>query len=260
MERGLYIVPTPIGNLKDVSQRVIEVLGGVTLVAAEDTRHCRQLLQHLGVEARVTAFHEHSNEQALQALCERVEQGDSVALVSDAGTPLISDPGYTLVRAMQARSRPVVPLPGPGAAIVALSASGLATDRFSFEGFLPAKTHARREYLSQRQAIEHTMVFYEAPHRIAATLVDMESIFGPQREAAIGRELTKTFETIRRAPLADLSSWVAGAAQAPTYTVDAMKSLERIAEELPPRKAAALIADLTGLKARDLYQYLLDRK
>ncbi len=274
MERGLYIVPTPIGNLGDITRRALEVLSSVDVIAAEDTRHCRQLLQHFAIATPVTAYHEHSREAVSQALCARVAAGEAVALVSDAGTPLISDPGYSLVRDAQAQGLPVVPLPGACAAVVALSASGLATDRFAFEGFLPAKRAARRQRLEALSQISMTQIFYEAPHRIAAVLEDMLSILGPEREVVLARELTKTFETVKRAPLAELYPWVtadadqqrgeivlvvAGATVAPADTVDAGRLLLRLADELPPRRAAALVADLTGRKARELYQVLLDR-
>lgn len=274
MERGLYIVPTPIGNLGDITQRALEVLGAADVIAAEDTRHCRQLLQHFGIGTPVTAYHEHSRETVSEALCARVAAGEAVALVSDAGTPLISDPGYSLVRDAQAAGLPVIPLPGACAAVVALSASGLATDRFVFEGFLPAKRAARRQRLEALCQVTMTQIFYEAPHRIAAVLEDMLSILGPEREVTLARELTKTFETVRRAPLAELHPWVeadpdqqrgeivlvvAGAPEAPSQHVDAERLLLRLADELPPRRAAALVADLTGRKARELYQVLLAR-
>ncbi|MEE4203952.1 MAG: 16S rRNA (cytidine(1402)-2'-O)-methyltransferase [Halieaceae bacterium] len=272
MERGLYIVPTPIGNLGDISRRALEVLSQATLIAAEDTRHCRQLLQHFGIEAQVVAFHEHSQASAAARLCDRIAAGDSIALVSDAGTPLISDPGFDLVRQVQALDLPVIPLPGPCAATTALCASGLPTDRFVFEGFLPAKRGPRRARLESLVDSTTTTIFYEAPHRIVSLLEDLVSIFGPQREATLGRELTKAFETIRRAPLEALLAWVAGdpnqqrgeivllvagAVEKPTEQVDAALLLRRLAEELPPRRAAAVVAELTGRKARDVYQELL---
>lgn len=272
MERGLYIVPTPIGNLGDVSQRALAVLSAATVIAAEDTRHCRQLLGHFSIDTPVVAFHEHSSSAVAENLCRQVAEGASVALVSDAGTPLISDPGFQLVRLAQAQGLPIVPLPGPCAAIVALSASGLPTDRFQFEGFLPAKQGARCQRLQMLLTVTATLVFYEAPHRIVACLADLVRVFGPARDAVIGRELTKTFETIRRAPLGDLLAWVesdsnqqrgeivlmiAGAPAVDRQTIDADRLLLRLASELPPRRAAAIVADLTGRKARDLYQQLL---
>lgn len=274
MERGLYIVPTPIGNLGDMSQRAVAVLAEATVIAAEDTRHCRQLLQHFAISTSVTAYHEHSGPAAVAALVDRIAEGQAVAMVSDAGTPLISDPGYVLVRAVQEQGLPVVPLPGACAAITALSASGLATDRFAFEGFLPARSAARRSRLVALRAVSTTLIFYEAPHRIADTLKDMADVLGAEREGVLARELTKTFETIRRAPLQTLAEWVAadpdqqrgeivmmvaGAESRPAEQVDADRLLHRLAADMPPRRAASLVAELTGRKARDLYQQLLER-
>jgi 16S rRNA (cytidine1402-2'-O)-methyltransferase len=273
MERGLYIVPTPIGNLGDITQRALDVLREASVIAAEDTRHCGRLLSHFGITTQTTAYHEHSDERVAQRLCDRVEQGEAVALISDAGTPLVSDPGFSLVRIAQSRSLPVVPLPGACAAITALSGSGLSTARFLFEGFLPAKGAARRQRLEALQAQTATLVFYEAPHRIEESLADVVAIMGAAREAAIGRELTKQFETLHRAPVAELLDWVrrdenqrrgeivlmvAGAEHSSRSQVDAQQLLLRLASELPPRRAAAIVADLTGEKARTLYQQLLD--
>ena len=272
MERGLYIVPTPIGNLGDISQRALSVLGEVTLIAAEDTRHCRQLLQHFAIDAQVVAFHEHSQASAAERLCERIAGGESIALVSDAGTPLISDPGFALVRQVQALNLPVIPLPGPCAATTALCASGLATDRFTFEGFLPAKRGPRKARLESLARNTATTIFYEAPHRIVALLEDLVTVFGPRREATLGRELTKAFETIRRAPLETLLEWVvadsnqqrgeivllvSGDDSGPAEQVPADLLLKLLAKELPPRRAAAVVAELTGRKARSVYQELL---
>lgn len=276
MERGLYIVPTPIGNLDDVTRRALAVLSAVTVIAAEDTRHSRKLLAHFGIDTRMVAYHEHSDAAATEALVARVADGESVALISDAGTPLVSDPGYRLVRAMQEAGLPVIPLPGACAAIAALSASGLATDRFFFEGFLPSKHAQRKSRLAALSAIPATLVFYEAPHRIVETLTDALAVFGAEREAVLARELTKTFETIKRLPLGELREWVAAdpdqqrgeqvlmiappSRSQATLDADTQKLLERLAQELPPRKAAAIVADLTGLKSRALYDFLLARR
>ncbi|MEQ8515742.1 MAG: 16S rRNA (cytidine(1402)-2'-O)-methyltransferase, partial [Chromatocurvus sp.] len=178
VESALYIVATPIGNLEDITLRAIATLRGVDLVAAEDTRHTRRLLQHLEIDTPLTAYHEHSDDAASQRLCQRMVSGQSVALVSDAGTPMISDPGYRLVRAAQAAGVRVVPIPGPCAAVAALSASGLPSDRFLFAGFLPARAAARQSRLSQLAEEQATLVFFEAPHRLQEMLADLVQCFG----------------------------------------------------------------------------------
>lgn len=276
MDTGLYIVATPIGNLGDMTGRAVEVLRAVDLIAAEDTRHSQRLLQHFAIDNRLMAYHDHSDERAQHRIEDILAAGGSVALISDAGTPLISDPGYRLVRDLQAQGYPVRPVPGPSAAIAALSVCGLPTDHFRFEGFLSAKAGARANQLEQLQAESATLVFYEAPHRIADTLAAMSAAFGPEREAVLAREITKTFETVRRAPLQALVAFVRedsnqqkgeivlivagkprGEAEldAPTS-----KLLRRLAQELPAKKAAAVVADCTGLRKKDLYNYLLSVK
>lgn len=273
MERGLYIVPTPIGNLEDITLRGLSLLRQVDVIAAEDTRHSQRLLSHFDIDTRLMSYHEHSGDNETQALVARMLLGQTVALISDAGTPLVSDPGYRLVRAAQDAGLPVTPLPGACAAITALSASGLATDRFHFEGFLPSKTAQRCARLEALVDYQGTLVFYEAPHRIAATLADALSIFGADREAVLARELTKTFETIKRLPLGELSAWVlddanqqrgeqvlmiAGAApESDVIDASVRAWLLRLAVDLPPRKAAAIVAEMTGVKARTLYDLLL---
>ena len=273
MERGLYIVPTPIGNLEDITLRGLSLLRQVDVIAAEDTRHSQRLLSHFDIDTRLMSYHEHSGDSETQALVARMVSGQAVALISDAGTPLVSDPGYRLVRAAQDAGLPVTPLPGACAAITALSASGLATDRFHFEGFLPSKTAQRCTRLEALVDYQGTLVFYEAPHRIAATLADAVRVFGADREAALARELTKTFETIMRLPLGALSAWVLddanqqrgeqvlmiGAAAPESDVIDASVRawLLRLAVDLPPRKAAAIVAEMTGVKARTLYDLLL---
>jgi 16S rRNA (cytidine1402-2'-O)-methyltransferase len=273
---GLYVVATPIGNLGDMSHRAVEVLRGVALIAAEDTRHSQRLLQHFAIETPCVAYHDHSDQRAVERICERLACGDSVALVSDAGTPLISDPGYRLVREVQARGFRVVPVPGPCAALAALSVAGLPTDRFLFEGFPPAKAQARARRLAELAPARATTVFYEAPHRLLDTLADLVETFGPEREALLARELTKTFETVQRAPLAELLALVradanqrkgeivlvvAGQREMPQeLDADTAALLERLAEELPARRAAAVVADLTGLRKKLLYDYLLKRR
>ena len=277
MEAALYIVPTPIGNLSDISLRAIEVLRQVALIAAEDTRHSQVLLSHLGVSTPMAAHHEHSTAGAVSKLLDRLRQGQSVALISDAGTPLVSDPGYQLVREVQDAGLPVVPIPGACSVITALCASGLPTDRFYFEGFLPAKSVQRRRRLEALAEQEVTLIFLEGPHRVAETLQDMLAMFDPVREVTLARELTKSFETIRRLPLEKMCSWVAEdvnqqrgelvlllgppAKQSATkVTEGALKILRLLSEELPPRKASALTAEITGARARDLYHALMLEK
>lgn len=276
MESGLYVVATPIGNFGDMSQRALEVLRQVDLVAAEDTRHSRRLLQHFGIETRLIAYHDHSDERAMRRIRECLEAGKSVALISDAGTPLVSDPGYRLVRYVQDQGRKVWPIPGACAAVAALSAAGLPTDRFLFEGFLPAKPGARENRLQALRAESATLVFYEAPHRIADTLEALVEVFGPAREAALAREVTKLYETIRRAPLSVLAQYVrddsnqqkgeivllvAGAPRDDSQLDAGVVSLlVRLAQELPARRAAAVVAEHTGLRKKQLYDYLLSQK
>jgi 16S rRNA (cytidine1402-2'-O)-methyltransferase len=277
VEAALYIVPTPIGNLSDISQRAIDVLRQAALIAAEDTRHSQVLLSHLGISTPMVAHHEHSTAGALSKLLDRLRQGESVALISDAGTPLVSDPGYRLVREVQDAGLPVVPIPGPCSLITALCASGLPTNRFYFEGFLPAKSVQRRRRLEALAELEVTLIFLEAPHRVAETLQDMLAIFGSEREVTLARELTKSFETIRRLPLEKMWSWVTddvnqqrgelvlllgppAKQSATTVTEGALRILRLLSEELPPRKASALTAEITGARARDLYNLLMLEK
>ncbi len=276
MDAGLYIVATPIGNLGDITARAVEVLRQADLIAAEDTRHSGRLLQHLGIEGRMFAYHDHSDLAAQERIVEVVAGGGSVALISDAGTPLISDPGYALVRAVQARGLAVVPVPGACAAVAALCAGGLPTDRFLFEGFLPAKAGARGKRLAELAQQSCTLVFYEAPHRILDTLEALVSEFGAAREAVLVREVTKAFETIHRAPLAELREWVAadsnqqrgeivllvaGAPRGESELDEATAALlRRLAEELPAKRAAAVVADCTGLRKKALYEFLVANK
>lgn len=207
---ALYVVATPLGNLGDITHRAVKILAEVDLVAAEDTRRSKRLLQHLGVTTACMALHEHNESQMVPRILARLEAGQTVALVSDAGTPLISDPGFELVRRLRERDFPVIPIPGPSAVIAALSVAGLPCERFAFEGFLPARAAARQRRLEALRMECRTLVFYEAPHRIQATLADMKQILGDQREAVIARELTKTFETVRHDTLGSLLSWVTG--------------------------------------------------
>ncbi|MFJ9993780.1 16S rRNA (cytidine(1402)-2'-O)-methyltransferase [Pseudomonas putida] len=274
----LYVVATPIGNLDDMSARALKVLAGVALIAAEDTRHSVRLLQHFGIETPLAACHEHNERDEGSRFITRLLAGDDVALVSDAGTPLISDPGYHLVRQARAAGVRVVPVPGACALIAALSAAGLPSDRFIFEGFLPAKAAGRRARLEQVKEEPRTLIFYEAPHRILECLEDMATVFGGERPAVLARELTKTFETLKGLPLAELRAFVAADANqqrgecvvlvagwsAPqddqAISSDAMRVLDLLLAELPLKRAAALAAEITGVRKNLLYQAALDKQ
>ena len=275
MSGTLFVVATPIGNLEDLSPRARQTLAEVDLVAAEDTRHTGRLLSHLGVKTRQIALHEHNEARAAQSLIEQLLAGKSVALVSDAGTPLVSDPGYRLLREAHANGITVSPVPGPCAVTAALSVSGLPTDRFGFEGFPPARPAARRKWLQARASDSRTLVYFEAVHRIAATLADMAAAFGADREAFLGRELSKLHEQCRRTTLGQLLDDVGngtivskgefviavhGADDEPSSTVDAGRLLEELAEALPAKKAAAIAARVTGEKRNALYRRLLEIK
>lgn len=276
MDSGLYIVATPIGNLGDLSQRAAEVLRQADLIAAEDTRHSQRLFKSFDIDTPLVTYHDHCDERGLERIDACLDSGGVVALISDAGTPLISDPGYRLVRHVQDRGFPVSPVPGACAAIAALSASGLPTDRFLFEGFLPAKEAARSKRLAELSTSPVTIVFYEAPHRVRAALRAMVGVFGGEREAVLAREVTKLYETIRRGPLSALEQFVsvdsnqqkgeivllvAGVARGEqTLDADTQALLKRLAEELPAKRAAAVVADLTGLRKKQLYDHLLAKK
>lgn len=269
----LYIVSTPIGNLQDMSPRALETLKGVDVIAAEDTRHTGRLLRHFGVQTPLTPLHEHNERVAVGQLVRRLQEGQSVAQVSDAGTPLVSDPGFHLVRAAQEAGVTVSAVPGPSALLAALAVSGLPTDRFVFEGFLPPKSGARRRRLQALADESRTLIFFEAPHRIAEAVSDMAACFGAGREGVLARELTKTFETVRRAPLGELSRWVEEDPNqrkgeivllvhgAPVRTGEIDEESERVlrllAAELPLKQAAGLAARITGLKKNALYDYAL---
>jgi 16S rRNA (cytidine1402-2'-O)-methyltransferase len=276
VDSGLYVVATPIGNFGDMSQRAIEVLKSVDLIAAEDTRHSGRLLQFFAIDTPTTSYHDHSDERALHRIGSCLEGGGSVALVSDAGTPLISDPGYRLVRYVQDRGFAVRPVPGACAAVAALSVSGLPTDRFMFEGFLPSREGARVNRLSALAAEPVTLIFYEAPHRIEASLQSMIQVFGVAREAVLAREITKIFETIRRGTLAELAQFVSGDSNQQKgeivlivagrlkieqdVSADVAALLLRLSQELPAKQAAAVVADWSGLRKKQLYEHLLEIK
>jgi len=273
----LYVVATPIGNLSDISARAIEVLKKVDLIACEDTRHSSRLLNHLNIQKPLLSYHDHNESQQTQNLIGKLQAGQSIALISDAGTPLISDPGYQLVKQAHENNITVIPVPGPCALITALSASGLPSDRFTFEGFLPSKQRARVECLERLKNESRTIIFYESTHRIVASLEDMADVFGQDRRAVIGRELTKAFETIRGDELALLSEWVKsdtnqqkgevvvlvrGAEELPQdeARVEVEKILKVLLEELPVKQAAQLAAKITGGKKNALYQMALEMK
>jgi 16S rRNA (cytidine1402-2'-O)-methyltransferase len=275
MDSGLYVVATPIGNLGDMVPRAVEILQSVDLIAAEDTRHSGILLQHFGISTPCFAYHDHSNESSIRRIATCIEAGGSVALISDAGTPLISDPGYRLLRYAHEQGWKLIPIPGASAVIAALSVAGLATDRFRFEGFLPAKHAARCSHLQALAEDTATLVFYEAPHRLLQSLIDMRDSFGGGRLAVVARELTKTFETLLRAPLADLVELVAadsnqcrgeivvlveaGPGRELEMTPEVERLLLSLAAELPPKKAAALVSKAFGLRKKELYEYLVNR-
>lgn len=273
----LYIVATPIGNLGDMVPRAIEVLQRADLVLAEDTRHSQRLFSHFSITTPLLAYHDHSDTARTEQILARLERGQTLALISDAGTPLISDPGYRLVRLARERGIRVLPVPGACAFVAALSACGLPSDRFAFEGFPPAKSQARLKALQALAAETRTLVFYEAPHRVADTLDAMAEAFGPQREAVIARELTKAFETIHLAPLAELAAWVradgnqqrgeivllvrgAERGQSAELGIEAQRVMGLLLAELPPRRAAALAAEITGVNKKALYNWALEQK
>lgn len=265
----LFIVATPIGNLGDLTPRALEVLRSVAAICAEDTRRSGQLLAHFGVSTPLVALHEHNEDALAQRVVDRLLAGESLALVSDAGTPLVSDPGFRLVRAARAAGVRVSPLPGACAAIAALSVAGLPSDRFAFEGFLPAKASARRDQLQRLAGETRTLVFYESSHRIAESLADMRAAFGADRPAVLARELTKLFETVLDGTLADLQARVdvdenqrkgefVVMVQGAGDDVEARLSEGRriyamLNEHLPPSTAAKLAAEITGAPRKELY-------
>lgn len=270
---GLYIVPTPIGNLGDITARALQVLESVETIAAEDTRHSRQLLQHFGIRTHCVSLHQHNENQRAEQLLELLQTGQSVALISDAGTPLISDPGYRLVSQIKAASVAVIPLPGACALTTALSGAGLPTERFAFEGFLPPKQGAREKALASFKAESRTLIFYESPKRVLATLQTMLSVFGPERRVCLARELSKLHETILTTTLDKLVTLVAedtnqqrgeivllveGAQELQSVDeVELDRMLEVLLAELPVKKAATICAKLTGVAKNQAYQRAL---
>ncbi|OIQ86752.1 ribosomal RNA small subunit methyltransferase I [mine drainage metagenome] len=273
----LYVVATPIGNLQDISLRALETLKLVDLVAAEDTRHSAHLLTHFGIKARLVALHEHNERRAGEKILEALKNGQSVALVSDAGTPGISDPGAVLVSMAREAGLAVVPLPGPCAAVTALSAAGFEQAHFLFQGFLPASGAQRRRTLEGLREQQAVLVFYEAPHRVIESVQDMTAVLGGERHILIARELTKTFETFHRCPLSEAAAWlvadpnqqrgefvllVEGATAPPQDEIsrDARRVLQLLLAELPLKQAVKLAADITGAKKNAFYQLALELK
>ncbi|MEQ9970472.1 16S rRNA (cytidine(1402)-2'-O)-methyltransferase [Pectobacterium carotovorum] len=272
----LYIVPTPIGNLGDITQRALAVLASVDLIAAEDTRHTGLLLQHFAINARLFALHDHNEQQKADVLLAKLQSGQSIALVSDAGTPLINDPGYHLVRRCREAGVRVVPLPGACAAITALSASGLASDRFCYEGFLPAKTKGRKDKLRELGEETRTLIFYESTHRLLDSLQDISEVLGAERYVVLAREITKTWESIHGAPVGELLAWVkedenrrkgemvliveGHQVDDSALSAEALRTLALLRAELPLKKAAALAAEIHGVKKNALYRYGLEQE
>lgn len=271
----LYIVATPIGNLDDITQRALQTFEQVDIIAAEDTRHSGILLSHYGIKKPFFALHDHNEQQRANALIEKLQQGQHIALISDAGTPLISDPGFHLVRYARQAGIKIVPIPGACAAITALCSAGIASDRFCFEGFLPAKSKARLERLQALENEPRTLIFYESTHRILDTLADMQAVFC-DRFLVMARELTKTWETIHGDTLPALIDWLkqdshrikgeivlivegkAQKAEPAELSAESIKLLTLLHKELPLKKAAAIVAETFGDKKKALYQYGLE--
>lgn len=269
---GLYVVATPIGNLEDFSPRAINTLQNVNQIAAEDTRHSHKLLKHFGIVTSVISLHEHNEAVTSKLLLDCLKKNQSIALISDAGTPLINNPGYRLVKLAHQHGIPVIPIPGPCALITALCASGLTCDRFIFEGFLPGKSIARQKKLLEFLHETRTIIFYEAPHRILELINDMLAVFGPKRYVVLARELTKTFETIHGDNLEQLKNWlnldrnqqkgefvvlVEGAEYLNPYEIDKQRILGILLDELPIKQATSIAAKITHEKKNKLYALAL---
>lgn len=274
-DNALYVVATPIGNLADMVPRAVEILHAVDLIAAEDTRHSARLMQHFSINTPLVAYHDHSESAKVDSLVERLLHGGSIALISDAGTPLVSDPGYRLVKAARAKGVKVVPIPGPCALVAALSASGLPSDRFAFEGFPPAKAVAREKFFESLSQDPRTLIFYESPHRILDSVQAMVAVFGEDRQLVLAREISKTFETFLSGTAADVLAQVMAdtnqqrgeivllvhgynAPERPDgIAPEAEHVLKVLLEELPVKQAAALAAKITGEKKNALYRWAL---
>ncbi|KRJ21635.1 MULTISPECIES: 16S rRNA (cytidine(1402)-2'-O)-methyltransferase [Acinetobacter] len=274
MSAQLFVVATPIGHLDDMTFRAIDILKSVSIVAAEDTRQSAQLFKHYNISTQLTACHDHNESNKIEQLVQKLLAGDDIALISDAGTPLISDPGFKLVRAAQEHGIRVVPVPGACAAIAALSAVGLPSDRFGFEGFLPSKASQRISQLEKLKNETQTLIFYEAPHRILECVKNMAEVFGENRPVGFAREITKTFETIKKMTLKDLVSFiendhnqekgeivlvVGGAPEKTDLEQEKLDELlKRLLQDLSVKAASQLAADLIGVKKKVAYQRALE--
>ena len=274
MSAQLFVVATPIGHLDDMSYRAIDVLKSVSLIAAEDTRTSAQLMKHFNISTPLTACHEHNESNKIDILVQQLLNGEDMALISDAGTPLISDPGFKLVRAAQANGIRIIPVPGACAAIAALSAVGLPSDRFSFQGFLASKQSQRLQQLEKLKDETQTLIFYEAPHRILDSVKDMAAVFGADRPVGFAREITKTFETIKKMTLGELLEFIAadhhqqkgeivlvvgGASEEKDMEQEKLDQLlQRLLQDLSVKAASQLAADLTGIKKKIAYQRALE--
>ncbi|WP_461537785.1 16S rRNA (cytidine(1402)-2'-O)-methyltransferase [Spongorhabdus nitratireducens] len=275
MDTALYVVATPIGNLGDMTPRALDVLNNVDVIAAEDTRHSSRLMQHFGIRTRLLSCHEHNESQVSERIVGMLQQGQSIALISDAGTPLISDPGYVLVNAVREAGFNVVTIPGACAIVAALSVCGLATDRFTFAGFLPAKNKQRRERLEELAVMPHTWAVYESTHRIVASLNDMKSIFEADRKVVLAKELTKSFETVIQGTAAELIEWITedearqkgefvllvegcASEDAASAVMEQDALLRALLEEMPVSKAAKVAAKLLGVKKGEVYNRALE--
>jgi len=275
MSGTLFIVATPIGNLDDITFRAVETLKSVDLVLAEDTRHSQKILNHFNIKTPVSAFHDYNEREKCNTVIDKLKQGDSIALISDAGTPLISDPGYILVSAAKKNSVNVVPIPGPSALITALSASGIPSDRFSFFGFLPSKQNARIKTLKTFASRPETIIVYESPKRIMATLTDMLFVFGEEREVCLAKELTKTFETILTTNIPNLIDYISAdpghqkgefvlliSSTAKKGQLELDQQLDRLlpvlCSEMGSSKAAKLAAKITGIDKKYCYQRAIE--
>jgi 16S rRNA (cytidine1402-2'-O)-methyltransferase len=273
LESAIYVVSTPIGNLADITLRAIDILKAVDVVAAEDTRHTRKLLEHYGIKAKMLSLHEHNESERSEYIVDSVLAGQSVALVSDAGTPLISDPGHTLIHRAKTQNVTVVPIPGPSALIAALSVSGIACGKFIFEGFLPAKRKAKNDILQTYLLEKRAVVFYESPHRILDTLAEMLIVFGG-RQMCVARELTKRYETVKRDNIENIIAWMKddsnqqkgefvlildGSSEEEKSASDQEKAvlLNRLLVDLPPKKASAIVADILGGTKKEIYNMAL---
>ena len=273
----LYVVATPIGNLGDITLRALETLKSVDAIAAEDTRHTSGLLSHFGISKKLIAVHEHNEQQSAEKLLAQLKNGENIALVTDAGTPAVSDPGAIVVKIVRNAGVKVVPIPGVSAVIAALSASGITQSGFQFVGFLPASGAARRKTLEQLKAQTVTLVFYEAPHRIIESIVDIAKVLGEDRQVTFARELTKTFETIYTCSADRASAWLqadanqqrgefvllveaAPVVEAQEISEEAQRVLKCLMNELPLKQAVALATEITQLKKNDLYEFALALK